>query len=274
MRVQLRECNPPRGPWRHNRGRGRSHYPGFDHHRRIPDRPSETTTPQGGRHQSVRADLVPSTSVVAVSASGEEDMIKHSEVLSPTRKNSPQPAGEGKDNARGHDRSVESQTPSPEPSNPASNILSQSDSYREWYDGPSSATLTPPPSSFGSSTSAVIPTSAYPINGAYYAPPPWLHPYAPQISYQIPYFGFPGYPVPGQHFPQGFTSPPVLETSGPPGSVPTPWQPVSMYGVRICLRSPLFYILTCSTLSHTYHTHRSPLSPRVQEIWISPNPSR
>lgn len=233
MRVQLRECNPPRGPWKHNnRGRGRfqSH---FNPHRIYPDHPDgkriERSISQDGHDH---ADAVgPFPSVIPSGSSDDGGSSGR-----PARVDK-QPEEDTGDDCHGRNQSTDSPPSTPEPSAAPLKALSQSEGYREWYDEPLSAALTPPPSSFSSSTSATVPlpTLSYPISNGYYAPPPWMHPYAQQMPYPMPYFPFPGYPMSGQPVPQVFAGLPGTDTSSSTGAVQTSW-PSAMYGVRTSLR--------------------------------------
>ena len=214
MRVQLRECNPPRGPWRQNRGRGRFQ-PHFTSHRRFPDnsdgRPTERPHSQQGHDHS---DAAGTSLSVLRSPNDTRDSSEQS-----TDKN-PQLEEENSDDYHGRNQSMDSRPSTSEPSSAPLKPLSQSEGYREWYDEPISMGLTPPPSTFSSSTSATFPPPAlsYPIGSGYYAPPPWLHPYAQQMPYPIPYFPFPGYPMTSQPVLQVF---PWTDSTGSPGSAGT-----------------------------------------------------
>jgi hypothetical protein len=264
MRVQLRECNPPRGQWRHNRGRGRLHHLHQNSHRRFLDhsdnKPNEGPTSHEDRDQATAAVF-----------SGSSDNGDGVERPAYEGKNSPQPEEATNDNVHGHKRFTDSRLPTPEHSVPEEQ--SQSESYQEWYDEPLSAALTAPPSSFSSSTSATIPPPpalSYPISNGYFVPPPWMHPYAQQMPYPVPYFPFPGYPMAGQPVPQIFPSLSGTDASGSGGGAQNPWPPTGMYGVRTsCIhRSSVSDICIPS---HTFLTLRSSRHrPQVRQIW---NPS-
>ncbi|KAF8221675.1 hypothetical protein L208DRAFT_659669 [Tricholoma matsutake] len=233
MRVQLRECNPPRGPWRHSRGRGRFQQH-FNTHRRFPDhfdgKPTERLIFQEGLNRAATAGSPPS--VIPPDSSNKGDGPEQPAYVD---KNSAQSEEEIKNDRHGRNQSTDSQRSTPEPSAAPIKTLSQSEGYHEWYDEPLSAALTPPPSSFSSSTSTTIPPPAlsYPIGSGYYVPPPWLHPYAQQMPYPMPYFPFPGYPVAGQPVSQVFTSLPATDTTGSTTAVQNPWPSAGMYGSYI-----------------------------------------
>jgi hypothetical protein len=85
--------------------------------------------------------------------------------------------------------------------------------YREWYqEDPPSAPLTPPSSSFGSSSSAPAPT--HPLqNAGMFLPQPWMQPYAPHLPYAMPFM--PAYPTYAMQnpVPQMYTSSASSDTS-------------------------------------------------------------
>jgi hypothetical protein len=266
MRVQLRDCNPPRGPWRQSRGRGRfhqSHFPGSQ--RRFPEhleRIDDKFALQGGTDRVISGSNGSEAFSSHLGTAGDAD----------DRDNtvSPDLARKADINAvpapLERESSESSQTRDPSPDAPelsmaAPDIPSQPSHYREWYDEPIPAVVTPPPSSFGSSASAPVSASALPysIGSGYYATTPWMHPYA-QMQYPMPYFGYPGYPIPGQQvpvqIPQTFASPAGSEASGPGVPVQAQWPSVGMYGVcisqrRRCAHLTLYvsvlYALPCPT---------------------------
>jgi hypothetical protein len=235
MRVQLRECNPPRGPWRHIRGRGRLHHLHLSSHRRFLDHSDDKANERSTSHEGHDHDAAPVSPASSDNGDGLERPAHEG-------KNSPQPEEEINDNVHGHNRFTDSRLPSPEHSVPEEQ--SHSESYREWYDEPLSAALTAPPSSFSSSTSATVPppTLSYPITSGYYAPPPWMHPYAQQMPYPVPYFPFPGYPMASQPVPQIFPTLPGTDASGSGGAAQNPWSPTGIYGVRTSFYRSLLHI--------------------------------
>lgn len=253
MRVQLRDCNPPRGSWRFNRGRG-GRYP---HH---------ILASHSHRHYSGDVEEPSSNFAFRRDVSDNEDRD-----LSPTNEEPRAPlelvghteetqVKQTGDLSRGdlQPKTVASRQPSPEAPVAAVDAPSPTENYREWYDIPSSPTAdTPPPSSLspGGSfqppgTSSVMPYQM-PVGGYYGPPPPWVQPYNPQqMQYPASYMGgYPGYPL-VQQGSQPFTSPGGSETHTPvPGAS---WQPmgVGMYGVSTFMYNRL-YVLTPSTGIHT-----------------------
>ncbi|KAJ7109996.1 hypothetical protein C8R44DRAFT_884008 [Mycena epipterygia] len=241
MRVQLRDCNPPRGggTWRYGgRARGRfphSHYGSQRRHPEESDQPHERPTSDFGQDDSGAADEVGEMASLSL---GDEKSVKdpvrgvepadfavtcvEADLLvmpqphedqtqscpATSRRSSPRPA------------SVPEAPPQPE--------------YREWYDEPASATMTPPLPSLNSS--AAVPGAPYPMaNGGYY-PPPWAQSYAQQIPYGMPYYpGFPGYPMQGAQPPpsQPYSSPGGSDASGPASGPQRPWPSMGMYGAYI-----------------------------------------
>ncbi|KAJ7070828.1 hypothetical protein C8F01DRAFT_1107992 [Mycena amicta] len=193
IRVQLRDCNPPRGNWRFNGHRGRGRFPHYGQRRENPQRPEAQQDNSGdvgdemaGNDASVEE---PATEAVAtdpkpVYASVGKFLEVQSRSAPVSRQTTPEP------------------DPAPD---------SAPSEYREWYDEPASATMTPP-------LNAVVPDAPY---GGYY-PAPWPH-----HPYGMPYY--PGYPIQGPHpHPQSMPSPGGSDASGPT-SVPPP-RPWPMYG--------------------------------------------
>ncbi|KAJ6621088.1 hypothetical protein B0H10DRAFT_2215358 [Mycena sp. CBHHK59/15] len=235
MRVQLRDCNPPRsGSWRYGaRSRGRFPHPHYgsqrrypeaseqsrerasaDFHQEVSDAAGEAGHPLGhGKGVNDMGLIEPAD----FAATGAED--DHRKTVGPqVREDQTQscPA---------------SRRSSPQPSAAPSEAPPQQPEYREWYDEPASATMTPPPPSLNSSTA--VPNVPYPIANGGYFPPPWAHSYPQQIPYGMPYYpGYPGYPVPGQ---QPYSSPGGSDASGPVSGAapPRPWPSMGMYGAYI-----------------------------------------
>jgi hypothetical protein len=230
MRVQLRDCNPPhRGAWRYGRVRGRYLHQHFGTQRRYPD--PTRKSPEGGfaeNDQHQESSIVhqydnPTSghddtyvpSFVTLNNSGNRDVTPEANL--PGRLESAPREHVGQDEAFVHHESLQpgnttSRQSSPQLSTAPHEAFSQSESYREWYDEPTTVALTPPPSSFGSSasvtTSGLAPATSYPISTAGYYPSPWMQPYPQQMPYPIPYFGgYPGYPMPGQQVAPEFASP-------------------------------------------------------------------
>lgn len=243
MRVQLRDCNPPRGPWRQSRARGPFH----DSHFSRPQRRFQENFEEADDKLALQGENDRNTSASAGSeaftsrltpaggvAEGE-DPVSSTDTNAPTIKLE----HELNDNYQTHGLSPDT----PDPSVAAPEIPSQPSHHREWYDEPIPAVVTPPPSSFGSSASAPVSASGlpYPMGNGYYAPAPWMHPYPQQMQYPMPYFGYPGYPIPGQQvpvqIPTTFASPAGSETNGPGGApVQTQWP--GIYGVSISPYQP------------------------------------
>jgi hypothetical protein len=228
MRVQLRDCNPPRsGNWRYS-GRGRGRFPHYPSQRRYPetsDQPHEP--PPSGSHdeESGVTDVVreiASLSIgdeksVADPISGPEPPADFA-VTSYAEEEQPQAAPQLREDQT--QSCPASRRASPGPTHaPEAPPQPQ---YREWYDEPTSATMTPP------LPSAAVPSTPYPIPNGYY-PPPWAQPY-PQPYGMSYYPGFPGYPTQGPQPPsQPYSSPGGSDASGPAsGPAQRPWP---MYGV-------------------------------------------
>lgn len=243
MRVQLRDCNPPRGSWRHHRGRGRFHQPNFGPHRHLPDLADklvERSSSPGSHDQGTIPVHSRAPSASHVGAGHEGDATVESD-LPAYSENFPRDTEDAIDDLNTRNPSSASHPSSPRPSLTTSNIP-PSESYREWYDEPLSAALTPPPSSFGSSTSAPVSASALPFSmtSGYYAPPQWVHPYAQQMQYQMHYMGYPGYPVAGQQVPQTFPRPPGSDIASPTSQAT--WPSMGVYGVGGPISLSIFQI--------------------------------
>ncbi|CAK5280300.1 unnamed protein product [Mycena citricolor] len=203
MRVQLRDCNPPRAVgWKYNpsnRGRGGNRFGSQNHHvhRRFQDRPEQA-------HELDLCKDMSRMSVQEHQGSMEPDFadenVDQTQSCPVSRQVSPAPAAE-----------------TPE--------------YREWYDTPASATLTPPPSTAPSSTSAPSSIAGYPMPPAGFYPPPWVHSFPPQMPYGAPYYpGFSPYMVPAHAHGTAYTSPGGSDASGPASISPQPWPAMNMYG--------------------------------------------
>lgn len=226
MRVQLRDCNPPKNNWKHNRGRGgRPHQHHFAVPRRTNYRPSFGTQERPSFHMNQEKPSFLNTNLASqthplpphVSAAGvrlPRDDISATNIVEPS--------------------SVSLDVSSNARNSPPG------EHYREWYDDAESLINTPEPSSLGSSASttgvtfSTSPSYGYPItNGPYFPPPSWVHPYPPHVPYQIPYYpGYSVYPPTAVQPPQVLTSPPVSDVSGPATGLQHNWPPVGMYTVR------------------------------------------
>jgi len=237
MRVQLRDCNPPRSPWKYVRGRGRPQQTHVGIQRRL-----NYKSPFDGQDQNIRRYR---TTSFKNSETNDGDEIQLSSLVLPrTQKHS---------NA---DTALTSGTsPSPDL---ASNTKTtpQSENFREWYDELESPSHTPAPSSFGSSISTTgAPFSAspypYPLPNRQFYPTPWMHPFMQQPPY--PYYGsYPIYPGAVPSPTQSLTNPPVSDTGGP--AIVPHWPHLSMYGVSLrvqpaCQSVNLFFSPTFPTLS-------------------------
>ena len=216
MRVQLRDCNPPRGNnFKYGtRGRGRGAVPGGYNQR-----------PYG----FVDAERRPSEAFGMPPFMPKVVSVPHQPQLPPNVPDS-QPSDSQTDSSTTQDEG------------------STTNSYREWYDTvPNSATLTPPPQ-----PAAQLPTPASSVTGrggpvSAPAPPPtfyppWVAPFGPAMQYPIAFYG--GFPAP---MPAGYTPPPPGQgyssnngsdasgpTSRPPTSVqpvPNLWPGMGVYGV-------------------------------------------
>ncbi|KAJ7675396.1 hypothetical protein B0H17DRAFT_135636 [Mycena rosella] len=241
MRVQLRDCNPPRSSnWRYaGRPRGRFSHSHYGSQRRYPEDSEQAHEPptsefhpddsgptdEVGEMVSLSLDddksvqdpvCAPAPADFAVTSFTEEEPLRappqpredHTQSCPASRRPSPEPA------------SVPEAPPQPE--------------YREWYDEPASATMTPPLPSLNSS--AAVPGAPYSTPGGGYYPPTWTQSYHPQqMPYGVPYYpGFPGYPVHGPQPPsQPYSSPGGSDASGPASVPPRPWPSMGMYGAYV-----------------------------------------
>ncbi|KAG5644609.1 hypothetical protein DXG03_008087 [Asterophora parasitica] len=92
MRVQLRDCNPPRGSWRNNRGRGRfggqqtfgPHRRGQDHHDKAPERPDSRRSRRQDRQNQVTATAGQDEVHEQTEAQGDAEPPVYSEAIAPT----------------------------------------------------------------------------------------------------------------------------------------------------------------------------------------------
>ncbi|KAJ7246307.1 hypothetical protein B0H12DRAFT_1235586 [Mycena haematopus] len=230
IRVQLRDCNPPRsGNWRFNGPRrGRFPHSLYSAQRRYPETVQnhleERSTSGYHDDHDDRTGTTVDEIRDAVDDKNDPDHVSGPEPL----------AGFGAAcEGEYHQAIPQDQTQSCPTSRRATPKLSSAPEaplqpqYREWYDPPTSVAMTPPLPSPNSLAAA--PGAPYPIpNGGYY-PPAWPQMY-PQ-PYGAPYYpGFPGYPMQGPHpHPQAYPSP-MGSDAGEPGLGPRPWPPVGMYG--------------------------------------------
>lgn len=236
MRVQLRDCNPPRSPWKLNRGRGRFQNQDQFSPRKfiLPDGFGDKSSFNIGQDQvispshadTLESSFAPERSKDTVSLGNQRDsdlsVVPHSQKLD-ERLSADAPSGP----AAQQDRSPDSL--------PTSH---KTENYREWYDDLESPANAPTSPSFNSLASVNTPFTPspypYPLSSSpyYSAMPPWVHPYAQQPPYPIPFYN--GYPVYPSHLPPpppGFATPPGSDANGPAGG--QGWPPVGMYGSYI-----------------------------------------
>lgn len=200
MRVQLRDCNPPRTPWKSGRGRGRY------------------------QNQYLKANQLDATrdeDNMGVSQDGEGPGNSHS-----FYEHSAEATNDDMDISSMHIAGASRET-SPNALGTTTEIISQAGTHHD-----SDGLTTSAQSSFGSSVSITAPPSVpafpYPVsNGGYYAAP-WMYHYAQYPHYQMPFYG--GYPMAPQ-VPAAFTSPPSSDASGPAIGSQATWPTVGMYGV-------------------------------------------
>ncbi|KIY61300.1 hypothetical protein CYLTODRAFT_495322 [Cylindrobasidium torrendii FP15055 ss-10] len=215
MRVQLRDCNPPKGNnWKNApRTRMKSIVVGAG----TDPRSFNQAEFNQAAYNSPARNLVHPISLGSPSHEPtiqlENQQYKHVEDrASSTGGNASQPASEA-------------------PSN---------ESYREWYDNvPNSATMTPPPASASvpiPGAAAAVPFSM--LTGGFF-PQPWMAPFGSAVQYPFAFYGgYPGQMPPGYAMPQhqsgpGYSSNNGSDASGPTSSVPPPnaWPGVQgMYG--------------------------------------------
>ncbi|TFK30867.1 hypothetical protein FA15DRAFT_35998 [Coprinopsis marcescibilis] len=196
LRVQLRDCNPPRNPWKNGRGRGRF--------------PTNHSFSHRGHHFPTK--FVPrSNCLPKESAAGSEALSNRNEAEHPgtatSLEGSPSPYV-SEASPTSDDRTLHDATPSPSlaasddgafkgSASSRSDAQDHSEKYREWYDDLEPTTNhTWLPSSASMNT---IPPPGYPCvypNGPFYTTPTtWV----PTQVYQAPY-PMPYYPVcPGMH---------------------------------------------------------------------------
>ncbi|KAJ7040393.1 hypothetical protein C8F04DRAFT_255421 [Mycena alexandri] len=235
MRVQLRDCNPPRGGgnWRYSgRARGRFPHSHYGSQRRYPEAPNQSTPDFQENNSGVTDEVVAMKSLsLADETAGAEpvgSVVEPDDFAVTCYAVEEEPPKVAPPHLRGDQTQScpASRRQSPEPST-APEVPPQPE-YREWYDEPASATMTPPPPSLNSSAAA--PSAPYPMpNGGYY-PPPWAQPYQ-QMPYGVPYYpGFAGYPMQGPQPSQPYSSPGGSDASGPASVPQRPWPSMGMYG--------------------------------------------
>ncbi|PBK76730.1 hypothetical protein ARMSODRAFT_1011957 [Armillaria solidipes] len=233
MRVQLRDCNPPRSSWKYGRGRGR-----FPHHNIMPHRSyGETNEMHHHREHSRRTDMVAhgetsGTPTVDSDAPPPFDVGTHLDDTT-SKRNLEVPSNTETVSTSSHDQEAAKILGTTEAPPPTEN-------YREWYDA-----LEPSPTET-SSPVTLNPTIPFPgaggagvqfpmAAGTYYPPPPWVQPYTPQMQYPVPYFAGPaiqaGYAVPHPSGP-GYSSATGSDANGPVSTPQNLWA-MGMYGAYI-----------------------------------------
>ena len=235
MRVQLRDCNPPRSPWKHMRGRGRPQQTHIGIQRKLNYKP-----PYDERDQNIRRDGTTSFKVPETNDGGEIQLSSLMLPCSQKHSNVDMVLPSGTITATSPDLSSNAST------------TPQSENYREWYDELESPAHTPTPSSLGSSISTTGASFSpspypYPLPNRQFYPTPWMHPFMQQPPYHVPYYGsFPIYPGAVQNPTQSLTSPPGSDTSGP-AMVPH-WPHLGMYGVSFRVQPCVNPLIVSSVL--------------------------
>ncbi|CAA7265950.1 unnamed protein product [Cyclocybe aegerita] len=226
MRVQLRDCNPPKNIWKYGRPRGKFHQNHHGPQRRFNFRP-----PYDGQEKGLfRQPATGGNTMMANSNDGSDIHLSSLASALPSYEGS-----ERNESPRGSETVITHSSTSDATKNPSNDP--DAEQYREWYDEPVSPVQTPAPFSLGSSVSAAgvqLPAQTYPyLPGPYFPPPPWMHPYMHQAPYQVPcYTGYPVYPpsvASPQHIAQP-SSPPSPDTGGPATVAPHVWPAMGMYG--------------------------------------------
>lgn len=255
MRVQLRDCNPPRGNWKTNRGRGRYQHPGGYPGRHYYDRPSsrsrEREAMEPETQPTIRVEVAEESAHKEVKASCSElslpTCISELALSEASQIDEPQTLPEV---------TVELGRPSSErgPSpgrNSAASFTSQevpdTEHYQEWYE-------IAPPEIPVSDPSALYPPSNTAIPYGGYYPAPWVPSYAQQMPFPMPYYGvYPPYVPPTQ-------GTGTSETGQNP-SVPPMWSPMGMYGVSLLLSISLFiYLFRHTSLIQRIHLSRTSIN--------------
>ncbi|KAF8973637.1 hypothetical protein BDZ97DRAFT_1912112 [Flammula alnicola] len=230
MRVQLRDCNPPRNNWKYGRARGRPHQNHFGIQRRFHYRPPYDGQDQmliQVQNENAKSNFQDPNNVLEIqlsSLAGALPSISRSPVddshLAPGSKELPPSSS---------DLSTTTRNSPP------------TEKYREWYDEPVSLAHTPEPSSLGSSVSTAggpFSTSpyAYPLShGPYFPPQPWMQPYMAQAPYQVPYYsGYPVYSAAAPHQPpRALASPPSSDAGGAAMGAQPNWPHLGVYASYI-----------------------------------------
>ncbi|KNZ75039.1 hypothetical protein J132_05329 [Termitomyces sp. J132] len=241
MRVQLRDCNPPRGSWRHNRGRSHFHQQKFGPHRRAQEDQERLSERTGSRNSRIQdsQNQTPRSSQEDKTAAEAEPSVETGPPVYTEIASSKVPGETTEDDEAAPASSTEATVSSSGPSTPFTSISTQpSENYREWYDEPLSTT---PSLSASINSSVSMPTSTpaipYSVPGTYFTPTPWIQPYGQPMPFPMPYVGFPGYSLPGQpQMPPQFPRPPGSDGNVP--AVSATWPPMGMYGSFIPYQAP------------------------------------
>lgn len=224
IRVQLRDCNPPRSPWKQRRGR--QPYMSPRPYLEDVDNAGANKLPFGDYIGSQSRD---STVDVLVKDFAEttihaDDAFHH--VPARAHQRTASDVLDGSVVSRRTESVARSEGPPPSAHAPTVS----------WADDTPASAVTPPPSSLGSAGSSAAPHPAAPYmmpSGAYYPPVgPWMAPYPPPMQYAMPYYA--PYPPPqvGQAPTPAFVSPVGSDASGPAANTPQTlaWGPAPMYG--------------------------------------------
>ncbi|KAF8215991.1 hypothetical protein K438DRAFT_1954676 [Mycena galopus ATCC 62051] len=244
IRVQLRDCNPPRsGNWRYNGPRrGRFSHSNYPSQRRYPEAQAPLNQPEEQPASDCHDDHDNHSRVADEMVGGMDGLSLVDDGTVSDHVGVPEPPADFGVTCVEEEYHVampqprEDQTQScPTSRRTTPKLWSAQEAppqpqYREWYDLPEPATMTPP-LPCPNSSAAGGPGAPYPVpNGAYF-PRPWAQPY-PQ-PYGMPYYpGFPGYPMQGPHPHAQSYSSPVGSDASEPGLVPPqrPWPSMGMYG--------------------------------------------
>ncbi|KAJ7751270.1 hypothetical protein DFH07DRAFT_531521 [Mycena maculata] len=266
MRVQLRDCNPPRGGnWRYGgRSRGRFPHQHYGSQRRYPetsDQPHERSNSDFHHGDSPATEGIVEMAGLSI---GDEKSAQDAVIGAEPADVSTTSCVEEEEHKVAPGVREDSKTQSCPTSRRCSPVPASvpeappQPAYREWYDEPASATMTPP---LSSSNSSAAPGAPYPAPSGGYYPPPWAHPYPQQMPYGMPYYsGYPGYPMPGPQPPsQPYSSSGGSDASGPASGPPRPWPSMGMYGAYISY--PAAYPARPPNADQTSPRSQAPLQP-------------
>ncbi|KAL1737600.1 hypothetical protein EV714DRAFT_266399 [Schizophyllum commune] len=217
IRVQLRDCNPPRSPWKQRRGRQP-----FVSHPYMEEMDVAGKLPFGDYIGSRSRDstvegLANGFAEATVDDSGKMRARSHQRTASDVL--------DGSIVSRRTESVARSEGPPPSAHAPTIS----------WADDTPASAVSPPPSSLGSAPSSTIPSHPPPAymmpNGAYYPQAgPWMAPYPPPMQYAVPYYApYPQHHVGQQAATPAFVSPIGSDASGPTASPPVVWPSAPMY---------------------------------------------